>query len=63
MEKTALYSSPYILTVTKSRRLRWTRHAATCMGEMRNVHKFYLENLEKRDHLEDLGIDRRVILK
>jgi hypothetical protein len=33
-----LYTSPYIIVVTKSRKIRWAGHVA-CMGEMRNVYK------------------------
>jgi hypothetical protein len=36
------------------------RHVAH-IGEMRNV--FWLKNLKGRDHLEDLGIDGRIILE
>jgi hypothetical protein len=32
------------------------------MREMRNRTKFWLDNLKGRDHLEDLGIDRKIIL-
>jgi hypothetical protein len=33
-----LYNSPNIITVIKSRRMRWVVNV-TCMGEMRNVYK------------------------
>jgi hypothetical protein len=45
-----------------SRRMECVRHAA-CMGEMRDALKFWWESLKGRDHLEDLDIDRRIILK
>jgi hypothetical protein len=32
-----VYASPNIIRVIKSRRMRWTRHAAR-MGEMKNTH-------------------------
>jgi hypothetical protein len=32
------------------------------MEEKRNAYKMLLENVKKRDHLEALGIDGRVIL-
>jgi hypothetical protein len=32
------------------------------MGEMRNAYKIWPENLKRGDHLEDLGIDGRMIL-
>jgi hypothetical protein len=34
----AVYSSPNIIRVIKSRRLRWAGHVA-CMGERRGVHR------------------------
>jgi hypothetical protein len=34
-----LYSSPDIIRVIKSRRLRWMDHVA-CMGEIRNAYNF-----------------------
>jgi hypothetical protein len=34
-----LYSSPHIISMIKSRRMRWAGHVAS-MGEMRNVSKF-----------------------
>jgi hypothetical protein len=33
------------------------------MGEMKNMYKFFVENSEGKNHLEDLGIDGRIILK
>jgi hypothetical protein len=42
----------------KSRRMRWAGHVAR-MGEKHIV--FWLENLKERDHLEDLGIDGKVL--
>jgi len=33
------------------------------MGEMRNTYKISSENLKGRDHSEDLGVDRRIILE
>jgi hypothetical protein len=40
---------------------RETKHAA-CMGQEMHT-KFWSENLKERDHLEDLGMDRRIILE
>jgi hypothetical protein len=39
------------------------RGACSTHGQMSNVYKFWLENLKVRDHSEDLGIDRRIILE
>ena len=36
-----LYSSPYIIRVIKSRRMRWARHVAR-MGEMRGIYRVLL---------------------
>jgi hypothetical protein len=44
-----LCASPNIVRAIKSRRMMWTEHAAL-MGEMRNVYKFWSENLKVRDH-------------
>jgi hypothetical protein len=33
------------------------------MGEIRNVCKTLVEELEGRDHSEDLGVDGRIILE
>jgi hypothetical protein len=32
------------------------------MGEMRNAYKILVRNLNRKDHLEDLGVDRKIIL-
>ena len=56
-----LFSSPNIVRVIKSRRMRWARHVAR-MGEGRGVEAyigFRLGNLRERDHLEDPGIGGR----
>ena len=52
--------SPDIVWAIKSRRLRWEGHVA-CTGE---VHTWFMwGNLREGDHLEDSGVDGRVILK
>jgi hypothetical protein len=42
--------------------MRWVGRVA-CMGEMRNVYKFWLENMNGRDHLEDVGVDGKILLE
>ena len=51
-----LYSSPNIVRVIKSRRMRWVGHVAR-MGEERGCIGSWWENRRKRDHWGDLGID------
>ena len=58
-EVSDLYSSPNIVQVIKSKRMRWVVHVA-CMGERRGD---YRGNLRDRDHREDLGTDGRIILR
>jgi hypothetical protein len=56
-----LYSSPNIVQVIKSRRMRWVVHVAH-MGKG-DVYTGSWGNLRERDHLEDPGIDGRIILR
>jgi hypothetical protein len=54
---------PDIVRMIKSRRMRWVGHVAR-MGEMKNAYKFLLsENLNRTNHLRDLGVYGRIILK
>jgi hypothetical protein len=53
-----LYSSPSFVWVIKSRRTRWVGHVWR-----RGMYRVWWENLRERDHLEDPGIDRRIILR
>jgi hypothetical protein len=57
-----LYFSPNIIRMIISRRMRSAWHVAR-KGEGRGAYRFWLENLRQRDHLEDLRIDGRIILK
>ena len=56
-----LYSSPNIVRVIKSRRMRWTGYIAR-MSERRGVYRVLVRNLRERDHLEDQGVDVRILL-
>jgi hypothetical protein len=57
-----LYSSPNIVRVIKSRRMRWAGHVAR-MGEGKVFTGFLLGGLKVRDHWEDLGIGERKTLR
>jgi hypothetical protein len=43
-----VYSSPNIIQVIKSRRMRWAGHVA-CMGDRRDVHRILVGSLEVRE--------------
>jgi hypothetical protein len=58
----ALYSSPNIIRVIKSRRLRWAGHVAR-MGERRGAYRALVGKLEGRRPLGRPGVDGRIILK
>jgi len=51
-----LYTSPNIISLIKSRRIR----ACSTHGEMHT--KFLSENLKERDNLGDISVDGRIIL-
>ena len=56
-----LYSSPNILRVIKSRRMRWAGHVAR-IGEERGCIGSCWGNRRERDHWGDLGLNGWVIL-
>jgi hypothetical protein len=53
-----LYSSPSIVRVIKTRRLRWAGHVAR-MEELRGAYNILVGSLRGGDHWEDLGVDGR----
>ena len=55
---TDLYCSPNIIRVIISRRMRWTYG-----GKERCKQRFSGGNLRERNHLEDPGVDGRIILR
>jgi hypothetical protein len=54
-ELNGLYSSPKIVRVIKWRIMKWAEHVAYA--------GFWWGNLTNRDHLEDPGVDGRIILR
>jgi hypothetical protein len=59
-EHHSLYSSPNIVRVIKSRRIRWAGHVAR-MGEV--IAESWLEGPKGRDHWEDQGVGERITLR
>ena len=57
-----LYSSPNIVRVIKSRRMRWAGHMAH-MGEERGCIGSWWGNRREGDHWGDLGVDGWIILE
>jgi hypothetical protein len=58
----SLYSSPNVVRVIKSRRMRWEAHVAR-MGEGRGVYEVLVGRPEGRYHWEDLGVGGRITLR
>jgi hypothetical protein len=54
------YSSPNIIRVIKWRRMRWAGHVARTW-ETRDVRRVLVGKSEGRDHLEDPGVDGKII--
>jgi hypothetical protein len=62
-ELTDLYYSPNIVWVIKSRTVRMGGACSTYRGQQRCIQGFGGGNIRERDHLEDLGVDGRIILR
>jgi hypothetical protein len=60
-ELNALYYSPNIVRVIKSRRMRWAGHVAS-MGKEREVYRVLVGKPEGKRPLGDLGVDGWIIL-
>jgi hypothetical protein len=58
----SLYSSPNIVRVIESRRMRWAGHVAH-MGRREMFTGFWWGGPRARDHWEDLGVVGRITLK
>jgi len=56
-----LYSSPNIVRLIKSRKMRWAGNVAR-MGEERGCIGSWWGNRRERDHWGDLGVDGLIIL-
>jgi hypothetical protein len=58
----SLYSSPNIVRVIKSRRMRWAGHV-TRQGRGEVFTGFWLGGPKGRDHWKGLGVGGRIILR
>jgi hypothetical protein len=58
----SLYSSPNIVRVIKSTRMRWAGHVAR-MRKEKVFTGFWLGSPKVRDHWEDLGVGGRITLR
>jgi len=58
----SLYSSPNIVRVIKSRRMRSAGHVAR-MGRGKSVYRVLIGRPKVKDHWEDLGVGGRITLR
>jgi hypothetical protein len=56
-----LYSSPSIIRIIKSRKLRWAGHVAR-MGRRATRIDYWWESQRESDHWEDQNVGERIIL-
>jgi hypothetical protein len=57
-----LYSSTNIILVIRSRILKW-KERVVCMGNRRGACRVLVGKPEGKNHLEDPGLDGRIVLK
>jgi hypothetical protein len=57
-----LYSSPCIIRIIKSRRMRWAGHVARMKGRRTHIGCWW-ENLRERDHYENKDMGGWIILR
>jgi hypothetical protein len=57
-----LYSSPNIIRMIKSRRMRRSGHVV-CMGEKGSAQTVLVTKLKEGGHYKDMNLGRRIILK
>jgi hypothetical protein len=61
-ELSDLLSSPDIVRMIKLRSIRWAGHVA-CMEERSGAYRVMVGKPDRKNHLEDTGLDGRIILR